>query len=84
MSSFHCCIALFVYSYAFGVASAIDYPIGVTNCGESSWVNATPTRAVTLNQGATEVLLALNLTDRMVGTAYLDDAICLIRGISRR
>ena len=75
MSSFRCCIALFVYSYAFGVASAIDYPIGVTNCGESSWVNATPTRAVTLNQGATEVLLALNLTDRMVGTAYLDDAI---------
>lgn len=55
--------------------NAINYPVGITNCGESKWVNATPIRAVTLNQGATEVLLALNLTDKMVGTSYLDDEI---------
>jgi iron complex transport system substrate-binding protein len=28
-----------------------------------------------MNQGATEMLLALNLSSRMVGTAYLDDEI---------
>jgi iron complex transport system substrate-binding protein len=73
-----------MYSLCFGVVGvvllavpvgAINYPVGITNCGESNWVNATPSRAVALNQGATEVLLALNLTDRMVGTAFLDDEI---------
>lgn len=34
-----------------------------------------PTRAVTVNQHATEVMLALGLQDSMVGTAYLDDVI---------
>jgi len=38
-------------------------------------VNALPERAVTLNQGATEVMLALGLEDQMAGTAYLDDEI---------
>ena len=75
MSSFCFCVALFIYTHAAVPVGAINYPVGVSNCGESNWVNATPARAVTLNQGATEVLLALNLTDRMVGTAYLDDAI---------
>jgi iron complex transport system substrate-binding protein len=57
------------------VARAAQYPVGVTNCGVSSWINATPSRAVTMNQGATEMMLALNLSGRMVGTAYLDDEI---------
>lgn len=34
-----------------------------------------PKRAVTLNQHATEVMLALGLESSMVGTAYLDDQI---------
>lgn len=34
-----------------------------------------PKRAVTLNQHATEVMLALGLEKSMVGTAYLDDSI---------
>jgi len=34
-----------------------------------------PTRAITVNQHATEVMLALGLEDSMVGTAYLDDVI---------
>lgn len=51
------------------------YPVEVTSCGHTSTVTARPERAVTLNQGATEVLLALGLEDRMAGTAYLDDAI---------
>ncbi|MDN4161476.1 ABC transporter substrate-binding protein [Nocardioides abyssi] len=34
-----------------------------------------PTDVVTLNQGATEVVLALGLADQLAGTAYLDDAV---------
>ena len=54
---------------------ALDYPIGLTNCGVKSWIDAPPARAVTMNQGTTEVMLALGLEDRMAGTAYLDDYI---------
>ncbi|MFB4164091.1 ABC transporter substrate-binding protein [Alteribacillus sp. JSM 102045] len=34
-----------------------------------------PDRAISLNQHVTEIMLALGLEDRMVGTAYLDDSI---------
>ena len=57
-------------------AEATDDPafaVDVTSCGHTSTLDAAPERAVTLNQGATEVLLALGLEDRMAGTAYLDD-----------
>ena len=54
---------------------AVDYPVGLTNCGISNWIPKAPQRAVTLNQGTTEVMLALGLADSMVGTAYLDDEI---------
>lgn len=57
------------------LARAVDYPVGITNCGEQSWIQSKPKRAVTMNQGTTEIMLALNLSDSMVGTAYLDDEI---------
>ena len=47
--------------------------IGISNCGVQSWVQEPPKRVVTMNQGTTEVMLALGLEDSMVGTAYLDD-----------
>jgi iron complex transport system substrate-binding protein len=56
-------------------AAAAGYPVPVDNCGVTSSVAAEPSRAVTMNQGATEVMLALGLQDRMAGTAYLDDAV---------
>ncbi len=34
-----------------------------------------PTRAISVNQHVTEVMLALGLEDSMIGTAYLDDEI---------
>lgn len=46
----------------------------VTNGIEMTYPEA-PKRAVTLNQHVTEVMLALGLADKMVGTAYLDDQI---------
>ncbi|MEV7603595.1 ABC transporter substrate-binding protein [Kitasatospora sp. NPDC089797] len=50
-------------------------PVSVDNCGTTVTVSAPPARLVTLNQGATEVALALGLQSRMAGTAYLDDAV---------
>ncbi|QGN49690.1 ABC transporter substrate-binding protein [Micromonospora sp. WMMD558] len=56
-------------------AGASAAPVTVTNCGTPVAVAAPPKRAVTLNQPATEIMLALGLGDRLAGTAYLDDAI---------
>ncbi|GAA4935722.1 ABC transporter substrate-binding protein [Streptomyces coeruleoprunus] len=55
--------------------AAAGFPYTVTNCGVTTTYEAPPRRAVTMNQHATEVLLALGLQDRMAGTAYLDDAV---------
>lgn len=50
-------------------------PLTIKNCGLELKISAPPKRAVTMNQAATEIMLALGLQNRMVGTAYLDDAI---------
>lgn len=56
-------------------ATSTGYPVKVSNCGYTATVNDRPTRAVTMNQGATEVALALGVQDQLAGTAYLDDAV---------
>ena len=56
-------------------AEAAQFPIEIASCGHTSTLETAPTRALTLNQGATEVMLALGLEDSMAGTAYLDDAV---------
>ncbi|MFB0632910.1 ABC transporter substrate-binding protein [Streptomyces sp. AB3(2024)] len=58
-----------------GARPAPGFPYTVTNCGVTSTYQAPPERAVTMNQHATEIMLALGLQDRMVGTAYLDDSV---------
>lgn len=45
----------------------------VDNCGAAQIIERAPQRVVSLNQHATEILLALGLGDRLVGTAYPDD-----------
>jgi iron complex transport system substrate-binding protein len=47
----------------------------VENCGVPVTYVDPPRRVVTMNQAATELMLQLGLQDRLVGTAYLDDAI---------
>ncbi|MFI7357078.1 ABC transporter substrate-binding protein [Streptomyces avidinii] len=56
-------------------AARAGFPYTLTNCGVSSTYQAPPQRAVTMNQHATELLLALGLGDRIAGSAYLDDAV---------
>ncbi|MEW9519802.1 ABC transporter substrate-binding protein [Streptomyces tubercidicus] len=55
--------------------AAKGFPVTVSNCGVRTTYQRPPQRAVSLNQHATEVLLALGLEKSMVGTGYLDDKI---------
>ena len=49
---------------------------GEIQTGTASYIYPEPpTRAITLNQHVTEIMLALELQDHMVGTAYIDDEI---------
>lgn len=50
-------------------------PVVLHNCGVTVTFARPPSRVVTLNQAATEVMLVLGLKDRLAGTAYLDDQI---------
>ncbi|MBE1535585.1 ABC transporter substrate-binding protein [Actinomadura algeriensis] len=51
------------------------FPVTVDNCGVTTTYERPPRRAVSLNQHATEVMLALGLQKSMVGTGYLDDEV---------
>ncbi|MFI6206233.1 ABC transporter substrate-binding protein [Streptomyces sp. NPDC051041] len=51
------------------------------NCGRKVTVEAPPKRAVSLNQGTTEILLSLGLADRMAGTATWTDPV--MKGLER-
>ncbi|MFJ2646336.1 ABC transporter substrate-binding protein [Streptomyces sp. NPDC087420] len=51
------------------------FPYTVTNCGVTTTYQAPPKQVVTMNQHATEVMLALGLQKSLAGTAYLDDKI---------
>ncbi|MCF3119446.1 ABC transporter substrate-binding protein [Streptomyces arenae] len=54
---------------------AAGYPVTVTSCGKKAEVKAPPQRAVSLDQGSTEILLSLGLADRMVGTGTWTDPV---------
>lgn len=49
--------------------------VSLENCGRTVRVAGPPKRAVALNQGSAEVMLALGLADRMVGTATWTDPV---------
>ncbi|MFI5427081.1 ABC transporter substrate-binding protein [Aeromicrobium sp. UC242_57] len=52
------------------------YPLTIkNNCGTDVTIEAAPQRAVSVNQGSTEILLSLGLGDRMVGTSTWTDEI---------
>jgi iron complex transport system substrate-binding protein len=53
----------------------LDNSVRIENCGMVNHFSHTPQRALSINQSATEILLALGLSEQMIGTAYLDAAI---------
>nr|WP_089772956.1 putative F420-0 ABC transporter substrate-binding protein [Ruania alba] len=48
------------------------YPVTVDNCGTEVTVTEAPERIVTIKSTSTEMVLALGLGDRLVGTAFSD------------
>lgn len=48
------------------------FPVTIDNCGTTVTVAAPPERIVTIKSSATELVLALGLGDRIVGSAFLD------------
>lgn len=67
------CFSLLAVAAALAVctapAHATDYPLALDNCGFEITFDATPERAVTVGQAATEILYALGLDKTVVGTS---------------
>ncbi|MBB5125737.1 ABC transporter substrate-binding protein [Streptomyces griseoloalbus] len=63
-----------------GDAKATDavptgFPVTIDNCGVKTTYDRPPSRVVTIHQHPAELMLALGLKDRMVGTAFPDSAV---------
>ncbi|MGY0489034.1 ABC transporter substrate-binding protein [Streptomyces sp. WG-D5] len=56
--------------------------VTLDNCGTRVEVAHTPKRAVSLDQGSTEIMLSLGLADRMVGTATWTDPV--LKGLEKQ
>ncbi len=53
-------------------SAGTGFPVTIDNCGTSVTVAAPPERIVTIKSSTTELVLALGLGDRIVGSAFLD------------
>lgn len=51
------------------------FPLTIENCGADVTIERSPQRAVSLNQSATEIMIALGLEGRMAGTSYETDPV---------
>ncbi len=58
-----------------GVGTDAGFPLTFENCDLEVTVEHAPQRAVSLNQSATEILIALGLEDRVAGTSYEVDPV---------
>jgi iron complex transport system substrate-binding protein len=56
-------------------AGPTNYPLTIENCGVTVTFDGPPRRAVSLYQASTEILLALGLSDRIVGTSTWFDPV---------
>ncbi|MGW7083270.1 ABC transporter substrate-binding protein [Streptomyces sp. NPDC054871] len=64
-----------------GGGKAEGYPLTLTSCGKKAEIKAPPRRAVSLDQGSTEILLSLGLADRMAGTGTWTDPV--LKGLEK-
>jgi iron complex transport system substrate-binding protein len=60
---------LLALAVAQAAAAATQYPLRIENCGATLTFEKAPTRVVSIGQNSTEILLALGLGERIVGTA---------------
>lgn len=66
---------LIAAAIALAATPALAADLSIESCETVSSFEAVPSRVITLNQQATEIMLALGLEGHLVGTAYLDDVI---------
>lgn len=66
---------LLASSFALLAMPAFAGDRSIDSCGTVSTFGTIPTRVITLNQQATEIMLALGLEANLIGTAYMDDTI---------
>ena len=64
-----------LFPYVVNAQDDGAFPVTIENCGIEATYDAPPESAVSMNQAATEIMLALGLEEHMSGTASLDDAI---------
>lgn len=57
------------------LAQSTDYPLTLTNCGREMTIERAPQSTVTIGQSATEILYALGLADKVVGTSVWFNAV---------
>jgi iron complex transport system substrate-binding protein len=62
-------------------STAAEAAVTLKNCGHTVSVDSPPKRAVSLNQGTTEIMLSLGLADRMAGTATWTDPV--LKGLEK-
>ncbi|GIJ00281.1 iron complex transport system substrate-binding protein [Sediminihabitans luteus] len=53
-------------------SAGTSYPLTLDNCGFETTIDAAPQRVVTIKSSTTEMMLALGLGDRIVGSAFPD------------
>ncbi|MFH8377361.1 ABC transporter substrate-binding protein [Streptomyces cyaneofuscatus] len=58
-----------------GGDKADGFPLTLKNCGRTVTMKAPPQRAVSVDQGSTEILLSLGLADRLAATATWSDPV---------
>ncbi len=58
-----------------GADASEEFPLTIENCDTDVSIEQPPQRAVSLNQSATEIMIALGLEDRMAGTSYETDPV---------
>ncbi|MFF0598907.1 ABC transporter substrate-binding protein [Streptomyces antibioticus] len=56
-------------------AAGAESPVTMRRCGEEIRLDRPASRAVTLNQHATELVLAMGLGDRLIGSSLLDNEV---------
>src|SRR3546814_7619709 len=62
--------ALFLAAAASAAqAQPTTYPLTVTNCGQPITFEAAPDSTITIGQSATEILYALGLGEKVIGTS---------------
>ena len=59
-------------------AQAASHPVKIDNCGVTLQFEQAPKSAVTIGQAGTEMLYALGVGDKVVGTAHIAEYIFLI------